>query len=82
MMYRLALFCTLLLLFVGAVATTLVRAETVTIQRVVEVPADATLTYSVGGRVLQSMTLPVGTARITIQLTSPSTIRLGHGRRR
>jgi hypothetical protein len=65
---RLSVFCALLLLFVTAVATTLARAEQpIIIQRVIEVPPGATLTYAVDGKTVQSMSLPVGTASITLR---------------
>ena len=76
---RLTLFWVLLFLFVGATAATLARAEEpvitstegrttqIVIQRTIEVPPGATLTYAVDGRVVTSMSLPVGTASITLR---------------
>ena len=65
---RLTIFWTLLFLFLGAVASTLTRAaEPIVIQRTIEVPPGATLTYAVDGRTVQSMSLPVGTASITLR---------------
>ena len=69
MITKLTVFWTLLFLFLGAVASTLVRAaeQPIIIQRTIEVPPGATLTYAVDGRTVQSMSLPVGTASITLR---------------
>jgi hypothetical protein len=54
-----------------------VRAETMTVERVV--PAGATLTYSEGGQVVRTISVPEGRVRVTIEYGGP--VRPGHGKR-
>jgi hypothetical protein len=81
MRIKIGIFGVVLIMFVGSVITTLVRAAesvgVVTIQRTIEVPPGATLNYLINGQVVQSMPLPVGTASITLRF-EPRTDSVGN----